>query len=135
MNYFERLADAPGPARFIIQPLVSIFFGIRDGINDVKSGTPPYIYLMIFDKGKRREAFSEGFKHILKIYIIAVILDSMVQYLVLEYWRLQVALVMGFLIVFLPYVIARALTNRIIIHRQKNRNNKEETGGKQFESE
>jgi hypothetical protein len=121
-EYIQSLLTGPGHVRFIVQPIVAIFFGIRDGIIDSKNDKPPFGYLLIFGGKNRRETFKEGLKQILNIYIVAVILDSIMQYLVYGFWRLQLALITGFTIVFLPYVIARGITNRILQMRKNKIN-------------
>jgi hypothetical protein len=35
--------SGPGAFRFVLQPLVAVLLGIRDGRADAKAGRPPYL--------------------------------------------------------------------------------------------
>ena len=50
----------PGRFRFILQPMIAIFLGIRGGLVDAKSGKPPYVFSLIFHAGRRRELLRSG---------------------------------------------------------------------------
>src|SRR5512137_1024050 len=44
-----------GRMRFILQPLLAILLGVRGGLNDAKTGNPPYLFGLLFAAGQRRE--------------------------------------------------------------------------------
>jgi hypothetical protein len=50
----------PGRFRFILQPVIAIFLGIRGGLADAKTGNPPYLFGLVFDAGRRREFLRSG---------------------------------------------------------------------------
>ena len=52
----------PGRFRFIFQPAVAIFFGIRAGISDARAGRKPYILGVLFDNQRRRALLKEAFE-------------------------------------------------------------------------
>jgi hypothetical protein len=103
----------PGGFRLIVQPVVSIALGIRDGLADAKAGEPAYLVAIFFNPEHRRELLGSAVKNILKPFIIGVVLDLILQYFIFQRVRLIPALIVGFLLIGLPYSLARGLTNRI----------------------
>ena len=113
LDYILELIAGPGTFRFVIQPVLSILLGARDGRNDAKSGTSPYLYTILFESGKRIDTLKAGLGAMALPLIIAVALDSILQVYILGVWRLQWALVVGLCLVAIPYVLSRGVTNRI----------------------
>ena len=117
MDYLIELISGPGTFRFVLQPLISILLGVRDGRNDAKSSTPPISHMMILQSDKRSEDM-KGRLHVLVLPLIfAVVLDSIFQILIFGIWRLQWALVVGVCLVGIPYILTREITNRTISSR------------------
>ena len=114
LDYILELIAGPGTFRFVIQPVLAILLGVRDGRNDAKSGTPPFLQTLLFDSGKRAEALKGGLHAIALPLILAVALDSIFQIYIFGVWRLQWALVVGVGLVGIPYILSRGITNRII---------------------
>ena len=108
-----RITGPMGP-RFIFQPLAAIILGIRDGKLDAKANEPPFIYNVIFNPKLRKKQFAKAFESMLRPIIISIILDIIAQYLIFKQVRLIGALVVGTFVMGIPYVFARALTNRIV---------------------
>ena len=117
MDYLLELIAGPGTFRFVIQPVLAIILGARDGRNDAKSSTPPILYLLLLGSGKRREALKGGLHAIALPLILAVALDSILQIYIFGVWRLQWALVVGVCLVGIPYILARGITNRVFSAR------------------
>lgn len=120
----ERLAamlGGPGRFRFIVQPIIAILLGIRDGRLDAEAGRPAYAIAVFFVKEGRREALKSGAKTFIKPFVIAVVIDMLVQAYLFHNVRFASALVVGVLLIALPYTLARGLTNRIVRWRKQNR--------------
>ena len=113
LDYILELIAGPGTFRFVIQPVLAILFGVRDGRNDAKSSTPPILYMLLLQSGKRREALKGVLKSIALPLTLAVAIDSILQIYIFGVWRLQWALVIGLGLVGIPYILARGITNRI----------------------
>ena len=112
----EKLVErftGPFHFRFILQPLVAIIFGLKDGKTDAKLKKPPYIAHLILDKQHRLTNFRQGLMAIYKPLLIGVILDVIVQIYLFHSVRLWGAVVVGALIIALPYALARGLRNRL----------------------
>ncbi len=76
VDYIIELLTGPGNLRFVVQPLIAIVLAIRDGRNDAKAGTPPYLYELVFGSGRRAATLKGGLRAILMPFGAAVILDS-----------------------------------------------------------
>ena len=114
MDYLIELISGPGTFRFLIQPVLAIVMGVRDGRNDAKSSTPPILQLLLLQSGKRSETLKGTLKSIALPLILAVVLDSILQIYIFGIWRLQWALAVGVGLVGIPYILTRGITNRII---------------------
>lgn len=113
----------PGRLRIIIQPVVAIALGIRDGLIDARAGEPPYFIGLIFRPNRRGELWALTIQYIMKPFIIGVIIDLILQYFIFERVRLIPAIIVGLLLIGLPYALARGITNRIAT-RWNHRNNR-----------
>jgi hypothetical protein len=108
----KRLAG-PGRFRFIIQPLVSIIFGIRNGLVDARAGRPPYLYGVLFHRDLRKELVRTGFATVANLLLMGILMDSVCQWLILGRSYPGAALVVGPVLIVGPYGVARALSNRL----------------------
>jgi hypothetical protein len=103
--------------RFILQPIVGIILGIRDGLADAKAGFPPFNMDMLFHPENRRRDLMSALKAILKPIILGTILDCIAQYLIFKHVRLIPAVIVAALVMGVPYALARGFTNRIATFR------------------
>lgn len=116
-DFFADLAarlHGPMSMRFLLQPLVAIALGIKDGIKDAKSGTPPFIYDLVFIPKDRKRQLKSALQSLLKPIIVAIILDAVVQFLMFRFVWPGAAIIVGVFIMGLPYALARGVTNRIM---------------------
>ncbi len=107
----------PGHLRFIIQPLIAVLLGIRDGRLDAGAGIPPYLYRIVFEPEQRRAALRGGLQALVKPLVIAMVMDGIIQVYVLRHFSLVGTLLVGGLLVGLPYALARSVTNRLVGRR------------------
>jgi hypothetical protein len=105
--------SGPMAMRFVIQPIVAILFGIRDGIRDAREGEPPYLYDVILVPAHRKRQVARGWATIGLGFIFAVVLDAIIQFMMLRTVYPGAAVVVGIGLMALPYAAARALTNRV----------------------
>lgn len=115
------LARLHGPMsfRFFIQPLIAIFFAFRDGKKDAQQGRVPFFWALFTDPGHRLEMVQSGWKSIGKVFIIAMLLDGVFQYLVFRDFRPVGILVTGIVLAIVPYLLFRGPVNRFMLHRTK----------------
>jgi hypothetical protein len=109
----EARLTGPGKGRFVVQPLVSIALGIRDGIADADQGKPPYFIRVLFKSKRKSYVLKTGLKSIAMPLTIGVVLDMILQWVILQEVFLLPAIVAGVILVALPYSIARGLSNRV----------------------
>jgi hypothetical protein len=107
-----RRVAGPGWFRFILQPLVAVILGIRNGIADAGCGRPPYLFGVFFNRGLRRELLASAFTTVANLLLMGILLDSVFQYVILGASYPGAALVVGPTLVVAPYAVARALANR-----------------------
>jgi hypothetical protein len=115
------VARLTGPMHFrlILQPLVAIALGIRDGLKDARAGRPPFVTDLIVRPEGRKRQLKQALKAISKPLIIAIILDAVAQYLMLGTIYPGAAVFVGVVIMAVPYSLARGLTNRIASSRKR----------------
>jgi len=111
--------DGPMKFRFILQPLVSIFFAYKAGKRDSVSGNVPYFIGLVTGKGDTKELLKQGWKDAGKVFILAVVLDIVYQLIMIysrgtqpAYYPLE-TLITAFLLGFFPYIIFRGPFNRL----------------------
>ena len=109
--------SGPGRLRFIVQPTVAILLGVRSGIKDAREGFPPFLWALAFHEKHRRKLFGSAFASIQDLVAIAIILEVISQFLIFHEVRPGAALLVGPVLITLPYVLARALSNRIVRRR------------------
>jgi hypothetical protein len=104
--------NGPGRFRFILQPAVAIFLGIRAGKADALLGRPPYLFSLAFHGEQRSTLLREAGEHLTTIVGVAILLDAIAQFLILREVFPGAALVIGPVLIALPYSLSRALSNR-----------------------
>jgi hypothetical protein len=104
----------PGRLRFIFQPAVAIFFGIRAGISDARSRRAPFIFGVLFDSQRRRALLKEAFERLFVLIAMSILLDALSQFLILHQVFPGPAVIVGPVLIAMPYSLTRALTNRIV---------------------
>ena len=99
--------------RFILQPAIAVFLGIRDGLMDAKAGTPPFIADLIFNPKDRDRQLKSAFHRLLTPIIVATVLDAIAQHLIFGHINPLGALLVGTFVMGIPYALARGVSNRI----------------------
>ncbi len=115
-QFFEELPQrftGPGRLRFILQPMVAIVLGIRGGLADAKAGNPPYLFRLMLDAGRRRELLRSGVAAIRNLVALGIILDIVFQQILYHSVHPGPALLVGPILICLPYALSRALTTRL----------------------
>src|SRR5262245_43118340 len=123
-QFFEDLPrrfSGPGRLRFILQPFVAILYGVRCGLADAKSGQSPFIWALLFHTHKRKELLRSGMRAIGHVLAIGILLDAVAQLLIYKQIHPGAALVIGPLLVSVPYAAARGLTLRLASRLQASR--------------
>ena len=116
MRIVENLSDrVSGPMKFrlLLQPAMAAFFAIRSGLNDARTGKPPYFWSLLTEPSQRSDMLKDGWKSVGKVFLIALLLDVIYQVIVLKFVYPGEAIYVAFVLAILPYLILRGLVTRI----------------------
>jgi hypothetical protein len=102
-----------GRLRFILQPVLAILLGVRGGRADARAGTPPFLYGLLFHAEHRRALLRSGAAAITTLLAMGIILDIVFQLVLYHAVHPGAALVVGPILICLPYALSRAVTNRL----------------------
>jgi hypothetical protein len=103
--------------RLLLQPAMAAFLAIRSGLADAKAGKPPYFWALCSQPGQRANLIKDGWKHVGKVFILAVVLDVVYQLIVLHFVYLGEAIIVAVILAILPYLILRGLVMRLARRR------------------
>jgi len=114
-GWTDLLARPRGPygLRFVLQPLMAALLALRDGIGDARTGRSPYFWMVLHDKGRRRERFAEALKATARIGALAILIDAAYQLRVLGTFFPDEALIVALLLALFPYLLLRGPVDRI----------------------
>jgi hypothetical protein len=111
-----RLAG-PFSFRFVLQPIVAIVLGVRDGIRDGRQGRPSFLLDFCRNPQRRKPHLQQVSRRLLLPLTVAIVLDGFVQFLLFGWIRVSGAVTAGPVLMGLPYIIARAVTSWIVCRR------------------
>jgi hypothetical protein len=104
--------------RFVVQPIMAAILGIRAGIRDARQGTPPFIWSLCRQPEGRKRQLKQAMAHLAIPLVLAIVLDGIVQYLLFKWVRVLGAVILGTILMGLPYSLARGLANRVASARR-----------------
>jgi hypothetical protein len=111
----ELLGRASGPfhLRLVFQPIVASVLAIRAGLKDARRGQPPFFWTIMTDPAHRETFLKSGWKDIGKLFVIALILDTLYQVIALHAFHLVQTLVVAVGVSVIPYTVLRGPVTRI----------------------
>jgi hypothetical protein len=116
LRFVDNLVDrVTGPMKFrlLLQPLMAVIFAVMDGLKDARLGRPPYFWGLLKDAEHRREMELDGWKHVGKVFILALVLDVVYQVVVQRFVYPGEVIVVAILLAIVPYLMVRGLVTRI----------------------
>lgn len=105
--------SGPGRMRFLFQPTVAILLGSRDGAKDAREGLPPFLWALVYHRSHRTALLRGAFESVRNLVSIAILLDVISQVLMFHKVHPGAALLLGPVLIAIPYALSRALANRI----------------------
>ena len=104
-----------GPLNFrlVVMPLVVTILAIRAHLRDVREGRPTELWAFVKDPIKRRRLLRSGLKDFGKVFIVACVLDTTYQIMVLRSFYLGEMLVVAVVCAIVPYFLIRGPVTRI----------------------
>jgi drug/metabolite transporter (DMT)-like permease len=103
----------PMSFRFLIQPAVAILFAIRAGLKDAREHEPPFLWALLSNPGARQERLRQVWKDVGKVFVVALILDSIYQVIVHAGIFTLELLITATVLALVPYFVSRDLVTRI----------------------
>jgi hypothetical protein len=109
------VARVSGPMRFrlVLQPVMAATFAIISGLKDARTGKPPYFWALLTREDHRIEMLRDGWKSVGKVFILALVLDVIYQWIVQRFVYPFEALLVAFILAILPYLLLRGLVTRL----------------------
>jgi hypothetical protein len=86
--------------------------GLRAGAADRRAGRPPFLMAMTARGAQRAALAREAAGDVVNLVLMGILIDAAAQWLILGQVYPAAALVVGPVLIALPYVIARGLANR-----------------------
>jgi hypothetical protein len=119
---FENLVGrVSGPMKFrlLLQPLMATIFAIKDGMKDAHEGRPAYFWALFTSPGHRREMLRSGWKSVGKVFVLALVLDAVYQYIELSWFYPGEAVLVALILAIIPYLVIRGPVNRLMSRKGK----------------
>jgi hypothetical protein len=93
---------------------MAIIFAVRAGLKDAKEGKVPYNWALISDPDHRRALLRSGWKSVGKVFVIAILIDLVYQWIVFRRFYPFEALLVAVILAFIPYLLIRGPLTRIV---------------------
>jgi len=111
----QLVARITGPMKFrlVLQPAMAIFFAVRGGLKDAREGQPAYFWGLFTDPAERKAALKDGWKSVGKVFMLAIVLDAIYQFIALRWFYPGEAVIVAIILAIIPYLLVRGPVNRI----------------------
>ena len=103
----------PMSFRFLIQPAVAIVFAVRAGIRDARENKPTFLGCALSNPRSWSLRMRQSWKDVGKVFIVALILDSIYQVVVHSGIFTLELLITATVLALVPYMIFRDLVSRV----------------------
>ncbi len=108
-----RRITGPMHFRVFLQPLMATILALIAGRADAKAGKPPYVWALLIDAQHRADMLKDGWKDVSKVFVLAIVLDVVYQYIEQKFVYPGEAVIVAFLLAIVPYLIVRGLVTRL----------------------
>jgi hypothetical protein len=125
IRFWENLVGrvgGPMTFRLILQPIMAAIFAVRSGLKDAKEGKPAYFWALFTDSVHRGDMLRDGWKEVGKVFIFAIIIDLVYQWMVFRWFYPGEAFWVAVGLAFIPYLAIRGPVNRIARRRTSHKN-------------
>ena len=114
-------AGGPITFRLIVQPVIAVILAIRDGLKDAKACRPLYFWSLFTHSTERRQLLKAGWKSVGVVFIFAIVIDGVYQFIVFRWFYPGEALAVAIVLAIVPYLQSRDLANSIARHNIKSK--------------
>ena len=129
MNILEHVArgweqllgriEGPFVFRFVMQPAVAALLAVRAGLADARHGRSPYLWRALSNPHERPQLIREGFRDVSRVFIVAVLLDTIYQLMVFGWIYPLQSLIVAAVLALVPYVVFRGPATRLMARRYR----------------
>ncbi len=106
--------DGPLHFRLFVQPIMAMLFAARDGNRDAREGRSAYLWTVLTDPRQREFLLASGWRGISKVFLLALALDVVYQFLEWHSLKPLQALLTATVLAVIPYVVLRGPINRVL---------------------
>jgi hypothetical protein len=106
-----RVREGPMQVRFVLQPTVAAALGILDGLADARAGMRAIVPALFSHNHNRRFSLAKLVHRLRWSILIASAIDAAVQYVMFGHVRPLSALLVGSMLMAVPYCSARSLSS------------------------
>jgi hypothetical protein len=106
--------DGPLFFRFILQPLIAATLGFRAGVADARAHQVPYAWRVLSHPSERWNLIRMGLKDVGKVFLLAVVLDIVYQYIVFRWVYPFETLLVAITLSIVPYLLVRGVVTRVV---------------------
>ena len=103
----------PMTFRVILQPAMAALLALIAGLRDARENRPPYLWTLLTDKSQRGDLLRHGWKAIGRVFVLAIIMDTIYQLIVLRWLYPLELLIVAILLAVVPYLRLRGPVNRV----------------------
>ena len=100
-------ASGPLHFRLFMMPTVVTLLAVRAGLRDARERRPALLHSILSDAADRRRAFRSATRDILRVFIVALVLDITYQLVVLRGFHVVQLLIVAVGCAIVPYVLVR----------------------------
>ena len=112
MHLVDRVGG-PMTFRIILQPLMATLLAVRAGLKDARENQPPYFWTLLTDSSQRVDLIRHGWKAVGRVFILAVIMDLIYQWIVVQWFYPLETLIVAIMLAVVPYLFIRGPVNRL----------------------
>jgi hypothetical protein len=122
-GFEELVGRARGPLNFrlVVMPTVVVFLAIRAHLRDVRGGKPVLLGAFFTSPTERRRLLRSALKDVGKVLIVALVLDTAYQFIVLKAFHPGQALIVAVVCAVVPYVLVRGPVTRLVHYLRRRR--------------
>ncbi|UWQ93637.1 hypothetical protein K3727_21845 (plasmid) [Rhodobacteraceae bacterium M382] len=113
LNGLIARSDGAFHLRLLLQPTMALVFAVIDGRKDAATGEPPYLWALLSRPGQRRARIKSAWEAIGKVFVVAIILDCLYQYVSFGSIKLTIAVLAALILCALPYTVVRGPISRL----------------------
>jgi hypothetical protein len=111
-NVMDRVGG-PMTFRLILQPTMAMLLAVLAGLKDAREGRPPYFWTILSEPSQRMQLIREGWKSTARVFILAVVMDIIYQFIVQRWIYPGEVVIVAVLLALVPYLLTRGPVTRI----------------------